>query len=321
MSLIKNIRVDRKFFSCRIIYASFFIFTSAILSIPTIHVLPIAYELKTNSWFVLLGHDRNGYWTDFSAPYDTSVETVLHDQTNGIFTAAGARTNTFKTAAGTTICFVRVPFIAASVLSKNACNSIKDAFAWVPAVQIKEKKEIMLPYVGHQVAVSQDVLTFLRVCLPSITEKQALFTIVLVPTEVKNKLLSWLPNEKQYKQPDYHHIDEDTKNLILSLLPSYSYEQLVTALRKKLTKAEFTQAEEQEVIRQYLIETILTLITPPNTFSFSSAHILKNIETLHVGTSHDRKEFDKHLKARQDSGNTIKLTAVDRISCNTKPIQ
>ncbi len=143
--------------------------------------VPMAFDKNTKQWSVLLGHDINGFWTDFSEVAqrgekgNTVAQRALSTQTNNIYNVKNAPvlgSPSRKTESGDIVHFVKVTYIPGEQLYKTATNKInKDNFAWRSAslfITTKRDSDIQIPHKGKPINVSRGVKEMLRVYLPDI---------------------------------------------------------------------------------------------------------------------------------------------------------
>nr|MBA2306944.1 hypothetical protein [Candidatus Dependentiae bacterium] len=114
-------------------------------------VIPVAFNKHTNQWNVLLGHDRNGYWSDFSLPGQLDVpagvtaQKALSSQTNDFYNVSLQGTPQAKTPLNDILHIVQVGYADRTILQAKAKNIIKDDFVWIPLSEFSQDKKVKRP--------------------------------------------------------------------------------------------------------------------------------------------------------------------------------
>ncbi len=137
-------------------------------------VVPVAFNKTTQEWNILLGHDRNGYWSDFSLPGQKGVsgdlvaEEALSFQTNGFYSPSLKGTPWAKTPTDDIFHVVKVRYTDAKTLRAQASNKVKDDFAWIPYAEFFNYNVVKRPLAqGTVVNVSYGVQKMIKAYLPS----------------------------------------------------------------------------------------------------------------------------------------------------------
>ncbi len=286
-------------------------------------------------WQVLLGHDKGGYWTDFSEEIKSgenpliTAQRAIQNQTNKIYAPKMKKFIARTTHDGDTVYFITVKNKRGrAYLHEHGINLIKDDFAWFNVNEFEGAKPVTKPHEKQDIPVSRGVRAMLGNYLPEVikeltgieTKKPAPVTEkVPIPSHLKKSLLTWLPQEKRYLWPEYRNLSSAQRQSLLSILPAAAYQTLDQALRKKLKYTGFKPAEEQDVINQYIIEDILRIMTRYDSLSINK--MVQNIEKLEVCSAKERDTFNKALAARNDPTRITGLTAIGKITCNAGLLQ
>lgn len=122
-------------------------------------VIPIAFNNSTKQWNILLGHDRQGYWTDFSLPGQPKIrasitaQEALSSQTNGFYKLSLQGVPTVKTSLTDLLHIVKVPYTERALLQTKAKNPSKDDFVWIPLSEFSHDKKVKKPLANGKMSV------------------------------------------------------------------------------------------------------------------------------------------------------------------------
>ncbi len=159
----------------RIMYLCFIFHTMSLM--PTVmcpwysRAVPIAYDRSTNKWNVLLGHNKNQFWSDFNKPSrrgnaPQDAQRALSEQTKGQYNVSMHGVPWRKNDQTKDIFhFVKVDFKPSDVLYSTAQGNpvIKDDFVWLPAdtiMQLKFRENIR--HINHSVSISESFHKFFK---------------------------------------------------------------------------------------------------------------------------------------------------------------
>ncbi len=139
--------------------------------------VPVSFNKNTQEWNILLGHDKNGYWSDFSLSGnkgdrgDTLAQGALSYQTNGFYNLGVTGSPWAKTPTGDIVHAVKVPYASQSVLRAQASNYVKDDFAWIPLSEFFKYSQVSRPLTnGTWVNVSYGISGMIKTYMPQLTK-------------------------------------------------------------------------------------------------------------------------------------------------------
>ncbi|MBA3752347.1 NADAR family protein [Candidatus Dependentiae bacterium] len=122
--------------------------TSLSLNCWSGRVVPVAFNKTTQEWSILLGHDPQGYWSDFSLEAnkgergDTVAQKALSIGTNGEYTNTVTGTPWAKTPQNDILHIVKVHYTPRATLKKQGSNFTKDDFVWIPVSEFAQPQDI-----------------------------------------------------------------------------------------------------------------------------------------------------------------------------------
>jgi N-glycosidase YbiA len=148
------------------------------LSFRLIRVVPMAFDKNTGQWSILLGHDPQEYWTDFSNAFRRGTTTealpraarkILANQTHGEYDVSMEPAVVEETQDNDVVYFVPVRFISGRELYTKARNPEKDDFVWIPENAFAVSGDISRPHNKRPTNVSRGVKNMLKYYLPEVT--------------------------------------------------------------------------------------------------------------------------------------------------------